>query len=322
MEKHSDELFTVDTCGSEHILKSYNRVYKPLKADQILAQRSILPAVDNRKRPETIQAVAELNSKRRKGNGVSYKEFDRLRSIAYGGEKAPKDIVKADGVSSYDPWAVASEVAQDPRFDYLDRPQPIKAPKTLKEAPISLVEGVPHFPAVPKPQAGKSYNPMFEDWDKLLVEEGAKEVKAERKRLREAEEERIRLERVAAAHEEEEDIQTEDESAWEGFGSEYEQDHTLKKRRPGRKTPTERNRAKRRKEAERQEKWEAEMKRRARQAARIREIAREVEVRGKLKADAVTEKDRVTSKADENASLRRRKLGKSTYAVLPPFHAP
>ena len=287
-----------------------------------MAQRSILSAVDNRKRPGTVQAVAEPSIKRRKGNGVSHKEFDRLRSIAYGGEKAPKDIVKTDGVSSYDPWAVASEVAQDPRFDYLDRPQPVKAPKTLKEAPISLVEGALYFPAVPKPQAGKSYNPMFEDWDKLIVEEGAKEVEAERKRLREAEEERIRLEGIAAAHEEEEDIQTEDESAWEGFGSEYEEDDSLRKRRPERKTPAERNRVKRRKEAERQEKWEAEVKRRARQAARIREIAREVEVRGRSKANAVTGKDRAISKADENAALRRRKLGKSTYAIVPRFPVP
>ena len=287
-------------------------MHKPLKADEILAQRSVIPAVDNRKRPGLTDGVIEPSSKRRKGNGVSHKDFQRLKGIAYGGESVPNDIVMADDAPSHDPWAVSDiDTIQDPRFDYLEKPKPVKAPKTLKEAPISLVEGVASFPAVPRPKAGKSYNPRFEDWNSLLVDEGAKEVQAEQQRLQEAEEEQKRLERIAAAQDEKEDVQTEDESAWEGFESEYEGSEWLKKRRPERKTPAERNKAKRRKEAERQAKWDAEMKKRDKQAQRIKEIAREVIAKGGPGAKDMEEVDDLIDEADDDAALRRKRLGKT-----------
>lgn len=288
-----------------------------MKADEILAQRSVIPAVDSRKRSGITDGVVEPSNKRRRGNGVSHKAFNRLTAIAYGGESTPKDVIKADATPSYDPWAANSaDTVPDVRFDYLEKPKPVRAPKTLKEAPISLVEGTSHFPAVPKPQGGKSYNPQFEEWNRLLAEEGAKEVEAERIRLKEAEEERLKLERIAAAQDENEDLQTEDESAWEGFESEYEGEAFLNKRRPERKTPAERNKVKRRKEAERLAKQEAETKRRVRQAQRIREIAQEVNTQVPVKADDVIKHDVVPVEPVEDAALRRRKLGKSTYATL------
>jgi len=311
-EKESSELFKVDTSGSDQIQISYNKVHKPLKAEEILARRSIIPAVNTRKRPGVTDGVRERSSKRRKGIGVSHKEFERLKAIAYGGESVPKDIVKVDGAPSHDPWAVNNvDTVQDPRFDYLEKPKLVKAPKTLKEAPISLIEGVASFPAVPRPKAGKSYNPRFEDWDSLLIDEGAKEVQAEQKRLQEAEEEQKSLDRIAAAQDEKEDIQTEDESAGEGFESEYEGQEWLKKRRPERKTPAERNKANRRKEAERQAKWDAEMKKRDKQAQRIKELAREVIAKGGSSLKDVEEVDDLLDEADDDAALRRKRLGKT-----------
>lgn len=312
IEKESSELFTVDTGGSDHIQKSYNKVHKPLKADEILAQRSVIPAVDTRKRSGITDGVIEQSSKRRNGNGVSHKEFQRLKAIAYGGESTSKDIVKVVDAPSHDPWAVNNiDTIQDPKFDYLEKPKPVKAPKTLKEAPISLVEGVASYPAVPRPKPGKSYNPRFEDWNAMLVDEGEKEVQAEQKRLQEAEEEQKRLDRIAAAEDEKDDVQTEDESAWEGFESEYEGSEWLKKRRPERKTPAERNKVKRRKEAERQAKWEAEMKKRDKQAQRIKEIAREVIAKGGPGAKDMEEVDDLIDEADDDAALRRKRLGKT-----------
>ena len=314
MEKGSDELFAIDTAGSKQILKSYNRLHKPLKSDEILAQRSAVPAVDNRKRSGITDGLIEPQEKRRKGNGVHPQEFNRLRIIARGGGIPHKDIVEVDGAPSYDPWSATTvNASQDSHYNYLDKPRPIKPPKTLKEAPNSLVEGVPHFPAVPKPQAGKSYNPMFEDWDRLLVEEGKKELDAERKRLKEAEEERTRLERIANAQEEKDGVQTEDESAWEGFESGYDGEDHLKRRRPERKTQAQRNKAKRRKEAESQAKQEADLKRRTRQAQRIREIAQEVNNQKLANAGSLVAANNSRLSADKYAALRRRKLGKSTY---------
>lgn len=223
-----------------------------------------------------------------------------------------KDVIRADGAATHDPWAVDRDhTVQDVKFDYLEKPKPVKAPKTLKEAPISLVEGVTSFPAVPRPKPGKSYNPRFEDWDSLLVDAVAKVVQAEKKRLKEAEEEQNRLDRVAAAEDEREDVQTEDESAWEGFESQFECSDSFQKRRPERKTPAERNKVKRRKQAERQAKVEMEMKKRDKQAQRIEEIVREVVAKDGPTANDVEQIDDILDEADEDAALRRRKLGKS-----------
>lgn len=311
-EKPSNELFIVDTSGSENIQKSYNKTHKPLRADEILAKRSAVPAIDSRKRSRTTDGVIEPRSKRTKHDGVSRKEYERLRNIAFGGASAQKDIFTAGGVPDYDPWAYnGDEMVQECTFDYLDRPKPVRAPRTIKEPPISLIEGSNGYPAVPKPHAGKSYNPMFEDWNELLAEEGNKEVEAEQKRLKDAEEEQLKLNRIAAAQIEEEDPQTEEESAWEGFESEFERSDWLDRRRPQRKTPAERNKAKRRKEAERQHKIEVEMKKRAQQAQKIKVIAREIDREKKARAIAISSAEHEPLELDEDVGLRRRKLGVS-----------
>ena len=310
-EKSSETLFTLDTTGSAAIQKAYNKVHKPLKSDQILAQRSAVPAVDGRKRSGVTDGVVEPSSKRRKGNGLSHKEYERLKNIAFGGETVQKDVIKADGTPAHDPWEDVAE-QQDPRFSYLEKPKKVRAPRTLQEGPISLVAGAKRIPAVKKPNAGISYNPSFQDWDQLLTEEGAKEVEAEKKRLKDAEEERVRLEKIAAAQDERDDIQMEDESAWEGFESEYEGEECLTKRRPERKTPAERNRLKRRKEAERQAKWDAQMKKRAQQALQIKSIVQQVEARERARAVAKVQAGNSSSDEIDDRVLRRRKLGKAS----------
>ncbi|MCJ1249799.1 hypothetical protein MMC30_007025 [Trapelia coarctata] len=314
-EKPSSDLFTLDPTGSEAIQKSYNKIHKPLKADQILARRSAVPAIDSRKRPGVTDGVLEP-SKRRKGNGVTPQQYERLKNRAYGGAAVPKDIIKADGTPEYDPWEDVVEV-QDPRFSYLEKPKPVRAPMTLKEAPISLLEGAKAMPAIAKPKAGLSYNPTFHEYDQLLTEEGDKEVEAEKKRIREAKEEEERLARIEAAQNERDDIQTEDESAWEGIESEYETAEWLKERRPERKTPAERNKVKRRKVVERQMKHDAEMKRRAQQAERIKAIAQEMKEQDAGNAVAVVGSEESSDEEVDDRVLRRRKLGKAPLPERP-----
>ena len=312
-EKPSDALFTLDLTGSEAIQKSYNRLHKPLKADQILAQRSAVPAIDSRKRSRTTDGVLEP-SKRRKSNGVTRKEYECLKSIAYGGESISKDVIKIDAAPDFDPWSTSPNESdnQDPRFSYLEKPKPIRAPRTLKEAPISLAVGAKTVPAVAKPRPGTSYNPAFQDWDQLLTEEGGKEVVAEKKRQSEAEEEKKREDKIAAAQDEKDGVQTEDESAWEGFESEYENEKWLTKRRPERKTPAERNKVKRRKESERQAAQSAELKKRVHQAQQIRAIAKQVEADVKARASPKARGEDLTLQEVDDRILRRRKLGKTT----------
>lgn len=170
-------------------------------------------------------------------------------------------------------------------------------------------------PAVPAPKPGTSYNPAFHDWDAMLVAEGQREVEAEKKRRREAELEQQRLDRIAAAEiERDADIQTEDESAWEGFESDFEGAEWLKKRRSERKTPAERNKVKRRKEAERRQKWEGKMKEMEKQQRQIGEIARQM--RKEAKARALVKAELEKSKEVDDQVLRRRRFGKDVYVML------
>jgi nucleolar protein 53 len=307
-EKPSDALFTLDTSGSQAIKKEVSKLYKPLKADEILAKRSAVPAVDNRKRRNVTDGIIEPVVKKRKSNGLKPEDFQKLKLRAYGGEAVAKDLIETGDVPSHDPWAVQEE-AHDPRFSYLEKKKPVTAPKSLREKPISLLEGGKHIPAVTKPKPGTSYNPDFADWEKLLTEEGQKEVEAEKKRMQEAKEEEERQARIEAAQYDRDDLLTEDESVWEGIESEFE-GRELSKKRPERKTPSERNKVKRRKEAERQAKHNAEMKRREEQAKKIREIAKEVNAQG-TKGDILVASDGDDSDEEiDDRNLRRRKLGK------------
>ncbi|MCJ1404869.1 hypothetical protein MMC11_008095 [Xylographa trunciseda] len=316
-EKSSDALFTLDATGSTTIQKSYNKVHKPLRADQILAQRSAVPAIDSRKRSGITDGVVEPGNKRRKSNGVNPQEYERLKLRAYGSEAVTKDIIKADGIPKHDPWAEHNVEVQDPRFSYLEKAKPVRAPNSLSEAPISLLGSAKAMPAVAKPRPGTSYNPAFEEWDRLLTEEGNKEVAAETKRRQVAKAEEVELARITAAQNERDDLLTEDESAWEGIESEYEGAEWLKKRRPERKTPAERNKVNRRKEAERQVKRDAERKRRTQQALQIKAIAQQMHAQDTTKNMALATVGDSSEEEIDDRVLRRRKLGKNALPAKP-----
>ena len=282
-----------------------------------MAQRSAVPAIDSHKRPGVTDGVIEPRSKKRKTNGVNPREYERLREVAYGSQTV-KDVIKSNDAPDYDPWAAnPDEEKQDPKFSYLEKAKPIRAPPTIKEAPISLAAGKGEVPAVAAPKSGTSYNPVFEDWDALLTSEGQKEVEAEKKRNREAALEQERLARIAAAQNEQDydnGVQTEEESAWEGFESDYEGAEWLKKKRSERKTPAERNKINRRKEAERREKWEKKEREKEKQERRVAEIVKVAKEEAKRRE--LVRVDEGTAEAQEEVDdkvLRRRKLGKDTY---------
>ena len=309
-EKTSDELFAVDTTGDADIQKAVAKRHKPLKVDEILAQRSAVPAVPSRKRLSDID-----NEGKRKKAKVSGKEYDRLRAIAYGGEQVKKDVVQSGVTADHDPWAV-QEVKKDPRFSFLQEKKPKVEPVTLKHAPLSQAKNGKAIPAVRKPTGGKSYNPKFEDWQNELMRESDKAVDAEKKRLQEAREEAERMERAAAESESDSGEESVWESEWEGFSDNEAGD--LKKKRPERKSLSQRNKIKRRKEAERKAKHEAKMKAKEQQVQEIRRLAKSVEEKEKARAtiqEALAKKVAEMSSEDEGeeVELRRRQLGKTRY---------
>ena len=229
--------------------------------------------------------------------------------------------------ADHDPWAVQPP-PKDPRFSFIPDKQPIREPSTVKHESISLAASGKPVAAVRKPNAGKSYNPAFEDWQNLLAREGEKEIEAERKRLREAKEEAERMEKALAEAARPEPVSDEEyesawESEWEGIESEGEGQAWLNKKRPERKTQAERNKIKKRKEAERKEKWEKQMKKRDEQQQRIKEIAKEL---SRKEAARAQEQQQVASTAqassgdetdDEDNTLRRRKFGKTAIPEAP-----
>lgn len=331
-EKSSDSLFAIEPTGSKAIQQAYNKEHKPLKSDEILAQRSAVPALDQRKRKAEKTTDGVLPTKRRKA-GIAHKELERLRGIAYGGDAVHKDVVKANGAPVEDLWAMdgapsdAKEEDVDERFSFLEKAKPIRAPPTIKHTPISLLANGKALPAVPKPLEGRSYNPSFEAWDALIQHYGAEEVSKERKRLGDAAAATELSERIARsadvatkAEQEDEEEASAWESEWEGFMSEKEDADVsaawLNKKRPERKTKAERNKIARRKDEERRKKHDAHLEERERQLLEIKKLAAENKTRSSSKALAVKAPD---SSDDElpNDELRRRALGKMKIPEAP-----
>lgn len=313
-EKPSADLFVLDTIGSDSIQRKHLKNRKPLKADEIIGQRSKIPAVDSRKRPApgTTNGIVPVSSKKLKRDYVSHKELQRLKSRAYGGEGQEKDIIETGQEVTDDPWA-EKVVVEDRRFTFLPKKQQPVAPKTLKDGPISLLENGKALPAIVKPKPGTSYNPDFDDYSNLLNEEGDKELAAERKRLQDLKDEEIKQAKIEAAQLEAErsEYYTEDESVWEGIESGIE-GAELKKKRPQRKTPAERNKIKRRKAAEREARHQARMLERLNRGLPSQQASAG---KGETEsADVVPVEAEDSSDEDiDDRKLRRRKLG--TIAV-------
>jgi nucleolar protein 53 len=314
-EKDSADLFTLDTAGDASIPKNYLKGSKLLKADEIIAQRSAVPAILQKKRAgdNTIDGI--IQPKRQRTSYVSHKELTRLRNIADGHQtEALVEITEAN----YDPWDVQKDIdeaTQDPRFSFLEKTKKKVAPPTLKRKPISLAASGKDIPAVKTPEGGYSYNPVFTDYEERLMTEGEKELAAEQKRLEAAEAERAKLEAAtksaaeAEAAEAKADLsEWEEDSAWEGFESGTE-DVKLNAKRPERKTQAQRNRIKRRKEEERKAKMAANIKKKNEQAALAKKIAKALAEKEKFRQSSVVKDDDSSSEGDD-LELRRRKLGK------------
>ncbi|KAI9717218.1 MAG: hypothetical protein M1828_007411 [Chrysothrix sp. TS-e1954] len=283
-----DALFQTDLAGSTEI---QDRVRKSshghLKADDIIAARSKVPAVSSKKNAgdvRTLESVQDqVGSKRKRGGGVSQKELERLKQVAYG---PPKELEVAETTIDHDPWAETSTEPTHSTSSYMEPPREVREPDTLRSAPIPHTASGKPVANVPRPNAGRSYNPDFQEWSTLLEREGQKEVQAEKKRLEAAERERERTERATAAAEEvekqERDKETfgfsDYESDWEGIQSDMEETQ-LKARRPERKTPAERNKVKRRKAAEAQARHEIRMRQRDLQTKQIDAIRRTVDAK-------------------------------------------
>lgn len=309
----SETLFQTDSAGDIGVQRTYRRAHPNLKADEIIAARSAVPAVSSRKRAgELTNGIVDPSSKKRRSDGISRQQLLRLKNVAYGGTGVHKDVVRTDGSASHDPWAIV-ELVQDPAVSFVQKVQCIKVPSTLAEAPVSMMANGKTVPSVRKPIGGRSYNPDFKDWEALVDKEATKEIAAETKRLETAEMERIKQENIdAAAVEADRENNSEYESEWDGVQSDVD-DAQLKRKRPERKTQVERNKIKRRKQAERLALHEKKMKDCAQQVRNIETIRAAVDANDLSRARALQKvkvvKDVEIMSSDEDEVLRRRTFG-------------
>jgi len=312
-ERPSEELFTLDTVGDTSISKKHpKKGPKPLKADEIISARSIIPAVSLRKRPGDKTSDGILPVKRQRTEYVTQKELTRLRKVADGHHESLIEVSE----DTFDPWAVSAPVKQEVAIVHDKRNDQRKAPRTITQKPLTLAANGKKIPAVSKPSGGYSYNPKFEDYEARYKAEADKAVAAEKQRLAEEEAEQLRMEAVARSAAEAEAAEAraelsewDEDSEWEGVQSGGEE-LQVSKTRPERKTPAQRNRVKRRKAEEGRVKHEAREKAKKAQAERIKEIAQQIaEEDSKLVlADGGDDSDDSMEGTDE--ILRRKQLGK------------
>ncbi|PNH51922.1 hypothetical protein VD0003_g5374 [Verticillium dahliae] len=325
-EKDSADLFAIDTVG-ETDPKKKQRVTKTLRADEIIAQRSAVPAVSLRKRPAPKTSDGLLPTKRARKDWVSAAELARLRRVADGQAPSTIDVQPA----TYDVWAapppVEKPVVERAEDNFIPAKEMPKPPRTLRHKPVSLAASGKTVRAVAKPKGGHSYTPLFEDYAARLEVESAKAVEAEKKRLAKEEETRLREEAIARSAAEADAAEAranlsewDEDSAWEGFetdaeGSDAEGVSAPSKPRK-RKTTVQRNRIKRRRAEEGLKKHESKIKARDEQTKRIREIASEIAERDAFVQALVAQQAEVDSSDEEDDGagevvLRRKKLGKS-----------
>lgn len=313
-EKPSDELFALDTIGSEEIKSKY-KVAKPLKADEILAKRSVVPSVDTRKRGRVTDGVVEPASKKAKKDWVSKKEVARLRQVADRITHLDSEQIDGPG-TAFDLWATEPAIVPaEQTSEYVPKSKPKVAPPTIKRAPLAMTASGKPVRAVKIPDAGTSYNPSFEEWDDLLNRVGAEEVAAEQERQAQAQAEADKQARIAAAAADEVANRTDNESEWEGFETEADETETIQQKRARRKTPAERNKIKRRKEAERLAKHEQRMGDKRKQAEQIMQAM--ISLAEKNENALATQQDTEDNNSDDDTKLRRRKLGNQPIPQKP-----
>ena len=283
----SEDLFIIDEDADDNanvILQRDN--IKKLKASEILSNKSKIPPL--------LTKIGK--SKKDKIQGVSKKEMVHLLKLAgkvKGYDKGDERLAKEGIINSkaYDVWETEldNEIKRNKLPNFLQNnsttsfTEATVIPKTLKEAPIQVrkQEILPH--------AGKSYNPSFDNWKKLIEQEYFKEKPKEDQRL-ELEEYRDKIQFLIKNYEDNE-VEEIDDSIVEEENNEEEKEPVQEEEeeeidiklsinpitKVEIKTKTKRNKEKRHKERSRLEKELKDIKLRIKELETLPEILKQIE---------------------------------------------
>ncbi|KAF9168638.1 hypothetical protein DFQ26_004274 [Actinomortierella ambigua] len=328
-QRPNELLFTMDTKGDSKTIHTL-RKDRPLKMDEILAERSKVPALAGRKKAaSTASAINPVKSTAK----ISKAERERLLNMIRRktsnslfattpknlGRRGMTDAVKAAG--TYDVWGddAAGQDEEEAESSEDDKAQdfvkevitkaPVKAPITLKLRPKAAI------PAVKESHPGASYNPTMQDHQNLLRIAHEEELKklqdmeklesqlAYPKELDEMVPFDDRTGGLLEGSDEEEEEEDDDEEGEEG------DDETTdgKKKVKGKKTQAERNRLARAQETMKKELEIKKQKELLKQANQLKNIIKTVE-----EQEAELEKKRTENetKKEEKARAGMKRVGK------------
>ncbi|KAG0340524.1 hypothetical protein BG004_006371 [Podila humilis] len=326
-QSSNDALFTLDTKGDGKVIKEL-RKNRPLKMDEILAERSKIAAVSGRTR--AVSVAAPLNKEGQKANAkVSKAEKARLlamirkktSSSLFADTKKPlgrsgmTEAVKAAG--KFDVWGAAAEedeaeaeaMEQDGDDDFVSEivtKVAVKAPKSFKQKQKVSI------PAVKESHPGSSYNPTMLDHQGLLriahneelrLLEAKEKIEAKLAYPKELDN-MIAFDDQTGGLLEDSDDEEEDEDEDE---ESQELGATKSKKNKGKKSVTERNRLARAAETLKKEAEIRRHKELMKQTNRVKEIIKTVE-----EEEAEMEKKRLENeqKKEEKEKAGMKRVGK------------
>lgn len=137
---------------------------KQLKVDEILAQRSAVPAI--------LQPSRSLQT----ASKAIKRKVEQLAKRHLEGATTPKPKKTKRTTATYDLWGDQEHEykKEEDDNDYLEpaKEHKVKAPETLAQKPTASL----HQPAVQVPHPGASYNPTFEEHQALLKQAGDIEI--------------------------------------------------------------------------------------------------------------------------------------------------
>lgn len=167
------ELFVEDRSGQETQLARQARGKRKLKSQEILAQRSAVPAIPHRQR-STFQLDTKTRGGKAAASGLSEKVKRRLRILAsrpHEGEQGLSEMGSAGKIQSdavlaekHDLWGAE---APQPANDWVAPAMVtgIHKPRSMQHEPHAPAKVAP---AVTKPHPGTSYNPDFDSHEALI----------------------------------------------------------------------------------------------------------------------------------------------------------
>ncbi|KAI1314750.1 hypothetical protein EDD11_001765 [Mortierella claussenii] len=183
-QQSNDALFTMDTKGDGKVVKEL-RKHRPLKMDEILAERSKIPAVSGRKKVDSTAAPISASKKNAKiSKAEKARLLDMIKRKASNSLFAPvnktqgrsgmTDAVKAAG--RFDVWGTADvdnkdeaeeaaatqDMEEDDFVSEIVTKVAVKAPRSFKQKQKVVV------PAIKEAHPGASYNPTMQDHQGLL----------------------------------------------------------------------------------------------------------------------------------------------------------